>query len=280
MRAQPEPQLAARQRRFFELLCDGRPLDEVLAARAGRDPAAVPVQSWLAATSESDARRRLDIYRGMRAYRLTDALREDFRSVHAALGDARFTELASAYVATHPSHSPSLREFGAGLPAFVRRTPQSGARADLADLCALDWARLSMFDARDVQPLDTVTIAALPPSDWERFRVRAIPAHTFVDSAHAIERVWLALDRGEPVPEAQSVPQTFLVWKLGFEVRHTTVVAPEREALAAAAGGLSLAALCERLAIGSSSEHAAAPVFATLRRWLTDGVLCEEAALP
>lgn len=271
------------QRWFFALLCDQRPLEEALAALALSEPSVLPLTNWIVAPDEASARRRLEIYCGMRFARLLESLEQDFRSARAALGAAGFERLVRAYAAAYPSRSPSLRDFGAALPEFVREleraSSQLNTRADLADLCALDWARLDMFDCADSKPLELAELAAIAPGDWARERVALVPAHSFVCSEHAIEHVWLALERDQAVPEPNATAETLFVWKRAFDVRHRAIDAAEHALLQELARGMSLADLCARLALGAS-EHAdqlGASILARLRQYIHDGLLVRSA---
>ena len=94
-------------------------------------------------TPEFSARERLQLYADMYLWRQIAALREDFPCTLGLLGEDAFVELARAYIDAHPSQRASLAKLGARLRAFVPSRPL--ARADVADLVALEWARAEAF---------------------------------------------------------------------------------------------------------------------------------------
>jgi hypothetical protein len=267
------------QRRFFALLTDLRPLPRALEEGAAHGVGLLPLAAWLRAPDERAAARRIEIYRDMRLFRLVESLQQDFPSAHAVLGDEGFASLVREYLAEYPSHSPSLRDLGEAFPEFVRKHAVMDARADLADLCALDWARLCAFDAKDTVPITEQEIAALPPETWGDFGVALIPAHRLLRSQHAIESAWLALDRGETPPEPEAGSRTILVWKRAFDVRHRALEPAEDDCVVAALRGLSLAALCECFAQADAgpAENIGERVFTRLRQWVVDGLLVRDA---
>jgi hypothetical protein len=153
------------------------------------------------------------------------------------------------------------------------------ARADLADLCALDWARLDVFDHADSKPLELAELGAIAPEHWTQERVALVPAHTFVCSEHAIDQVWLALDRGQTAPEPIAAAQTLFVWKRAFDVRHRAVDAAELALLQELVHGMSLTDLCARLAFGAGEQpdEVGAAVLVRLRQYIHDGLLVRPA---
>jgi hypothetical protein len=264
---------ARRQRWFFELLSDLDPLPRAVEAHALREPSALPLARWLRAEDERSAARALEIYRDMRFFRLVESLQQDFPSARAWLGADEFAALVRAYLRARPSSAPSLRDLGAAFPHFVR--DYESGRDDLADLCALDWARLSAFDATDVSALDPTTLAEIPPERWSELELRLIPGARTLQLSHAVEAAWLALDRGDAAPASEARAQSLLVWKWGFDVRHRVIAEWELGCASALRSGLSLQALCERFAEAAPPDPAgpAAFVFAQLRQWSVDGLL-------
>ena len=130
--------LAETQRLFYQLAARAPGSEDI-------DPGAL-----LAGTSELDARERIGIYANMFIWRQIDALRDDFPRVARLLGEGPFYAMAEDYLKAHPSRHPSLSELGRGLPGFLRERQGDGARPDLADLAALDWARAKVFEDANV----------------------------------------------------------------------------------------------------------------------------------
>src|SRR4051794_28667456 len=85
-------------------------------------PEYVKPNEWLTAAE------RLDIYRRQYWLRMLAALEEDFPGLRLVVGVRAFRKLAAAYVEACPSRSFTLRDFGRGLPEWLRGNPgHSGA---------------------------------------------------------------------------------------------------------------------------------------------------------
>ena len=78
--------LAALQRQFYDRVTAGAPADGLVASGS------------------------LDVYANMYASRLHDALAEDYPKLRVALGDERFSALATEYLGAHPPRSFTLRD--------------------------------------------------------------------------------------------------------------------------------------------------------------------------
>ena len=87
----------------------------------------------------------------MYAARLVDVLREDYARVAHVLGDARFGDVASAYLAALPSRHPSVRWIGDRFPAFAAGRPEAAAWPWLGDLARLEWLRGEVFDHENLE---------------------------------------------------------------------------------------------------------------------------------
>jgi putative DNA-binding protein len=243
------------------------------AVRAG-DGGAGGLALRIAGDDRMDARGRLGIYADMYRLRLAAALAATVPQTAAALGEAGFAALAAAYFDAHPSRSPSLRNAGAQLAAFMSR------RGDgwLADLARLEWGRYDVFDAVDEPILDEATARARGPEGIAELQVRLVRAHAVIEVEHAIEPAWRALMDGAPAGVPERSPRSLLVWREGSTVYHRAVDAVERAALGAAAAGLSFGALCERLADLLPPAEAAQRTGALLLRWLRDQLLVDDPA--
>jgi hypothetical protein len=77
------------------------------------------IASTVASSPKLGATHRLEIYGNAYRARLTEALASDYPILRSALGEERFRELCSRYIAVHPSRSFTLRDYGACLPRFI-----------------------------------------------------------------------------------------------------------------------------------------------------------------
>jgi hypothetical protein len=101
---------------------------------------------------------RLEIYNRMYWFRVLDSLYDDCPGLRAVLGDAKFVQLAEAYLVKYPSGSFTLRNLPSRLAQFIRSTPRF-TRPHTAlchDLARFEWARVVVFDtaSRPVFTLD------------------------------------------------------------------------------------------------------------------------------
>jgi hypothetical protein len=236
-----------------------------LATRADDPPQAA--EELLVGTPDLPAAERIGIYADMYAWRLTDALREDYPKLAALLGDERFLALAETYAREHPSDRADLGQFGRHLPAFVRRFP-APERADLADLAALEWARAEVFFGAPATPVARDALAALGPDTFPDARLELIPALRVLALDHDAATLWRHLEADDPAEAPIVNATTVVVWRAGFEVFHGRVELDEARALALAGAGEPLATVCAAFA---DREDPATAAFAALASWLEEG---------
>jgi hypothetical protein len=236
-----------------------------LATRAA-DPAVAP-EELLLGSPELSASERIGIYADMYLWRLTDALREDYPKLAAVLGEERFRALAEAYAREHPSDRPDLGQLGRHLPAFLRRFP-APARADLADLAAIEWARSEVFFEAAATSVGRDALAALRPESFPEARLAVIPALRVLVVEHDAASVWSRLEGGELPGEPIALRTGVVVWRSGFEVFHSRVELDEAGALEAAVAGEPLSRVCAEF--GRRGDPAGA-AFAALSSWLAEG---------
>ncbi len=211
--------LAALQRRFYALAVGGGEVGEV-----DDDFVGTPGQS---------AAKRMQVYADMYLIRLLDTLAEYFPELRAALGD-EYQDVARAYLAAHPPTSPSLRELGRELPAFLAGSPH-------AELALLEWTRVDLFDGPDDDTLDAGALQGIDPETLAELRL-------------------------ELAATARLLPSGTLVWRQDFHVHDRAVPPDEARALAQVTAGTRVGILCDE--IGDAEA-----VFGFLSRWLADGIL-------
>jgi hypothetical protein len=267
------PSLAELQRRFFQLVTAPEGVAEELAAHN------IPpdeLASMVVGDRRASAVERLDVYANMYFYRILDVLRTDYPKLLAVVGDAAFHNLATDYLVAHPSRHPSLRFVGSALPGFVASHALGARRPWLAELAALEWARVDVFDRADVRLLTRDTLAARPPEAFAALALGPIPAHELVTVTHDVEETWRVVEGGrEPEPPRPTEePRTLLVWRRGVTVHHRLVDEFERAALELVRAGTTFGLLCSALGARlPSEEEAAARAAGFLGRWLADELL-------
>lgn len=274
-----ETRLACLQRRFLRLIAQPAPLPEAARALAGEDRAASPLSGWLAAEDEAQATSRLGVYAHMYFARLSGSLREDYPQASALLGAAPFEQLCARYLVRHPSDNPSLRYHGRHFPAFVRAllaehpSELQGLRADLADLCELEWARIEVFDAADDPPLQAAELSTLAPEEFSSLALELLPSVRLLELGFPVDELWRACDTRQPLPIVRRATQSLLVFRRGFRVYHRPVAGAEAEALRALSRGARFVDLCEVFGGERTLESAADRCARCLSQWLSDQIL-------
>ena len=267
------PTLAELQRRFFELVTGPEGVARELARR---DVPERELEAIIVGDARASAVERLDVYANMYFFRILDVLRADTPKLAAALGDDAFHDLATDYLQAHPSRHPSLRHVGAALPGFVAGHAVATSRPWLAELAALEWARVEVFDRPDADVLAREALAGLPPEAFAALALTPVPALAVVPAAFAVEDTWRAVEAGGSAAAPAGAPEghALLVWRRGVTVHHRAVDATERRALERLLAGTTFGALCADLAEATGSDEAAAALAARcLGQWLADELL-------
>ncbi len=167
------PALAELQRRFFELVTGPQGIAQELARRGIPEPELAAI---IAGDARASAVERLDVYANMYFFRILEVLRADYPKLAAVVGAETFHDLATDYLQAHPSRHPSLRFVGAALPDFLARHALGATRAWLAELAALEWARVDVFDRADAEVLAHAALSALAPEAFAALALAPVPA--------------------------------------------------------------------------------------------------------
>jgi hypothetical protein len=235
-----------------------------------------PASMWLReirGDSRLDAAARVAVYERMYRTRLIEAVANDHPRLVTTLGWERFAEIAGRYVDMHPSVHASLRWFGAQFASHVTamRDPRDPPFA--ADLARLEWARLEVFDAREVAVLTMDELRRLPAEAWGALVLRPIGALATLRAEWPVHRIWEAAEHAAP-SSAWPRERTWLrVWRQGDRVFQAPMDGVERAALAHVRHGDDLAGLCQVLAPRVAAEDAPTTAAALLLRWIEDGIL-------
>jgi hypothetical protein len=152
---------------------------------------------------------RLEVYRHAYRARLLEWLEGDYPALRHALGPAGFRALCLAYIAQHPSSSPSLMRLGARLPAFCAQRDLREA-ACLADLARLEWAVVKVTHAAEASPLPANALAELSLAEFSRARFEPNPALQLLEQAYPVNAYYAAF-LGHRVAKLPSASKTFTV---------------------------------------------------------------------
>ena len=93
---------------------------------------------------------RLEVYANAYFFRILEVLRKDYPALAASLGEARFNNLITDYLAANPPTRFSLRYAGEELGSFLGGHPAARPPREefpwAADLARLEWAIVDAFD--------------------------------------------------------------------------------------------------------------------------------------
>jgi hypothetical protein len=166
-----------------------------------RAAAAAPAERHLLPSRTLSAAERLAIYQRAYLLRLEECLQADFPAVRRIAGDARFSELARAYLERHPSRHWSLNPLGRAFERFLAREAPRGPRiALLSELARLEWALQVVFEAPPSPTLAEGALARIAPGDWARRRLVPIGALQLFAFEHRCNAIAGSVRRGEPLP--------------------------------------------------------------------------------
>jgi len=205
---------------------------------------------------------RLGIYNRGYYYRLLDALASVFSETKRVLGDARFEQLGLTYLTEHASEHPAVERVGRKFPEFLRTL---GPAPDpvLADVAALEWARLCALVAAD--PATLARPESLEPARFPDARLR------FVASLQC-----LALDararrgvEGGAWPTSEPARETGVaVWRPAHALLQTQLEPVEYRALRAALGDAPMSYVCAIFDTGKGQDDEER-AFLALRGWFS-----------
>jgi hypothetical protein len=159
---------------------------------------------------------RLRIYRNMVFNTQTEALRTSFPTVLRLVGEECFDGIAMRYIAGAPSTSGNLQEFGATFASFLSHQAELAALPYLADVAALDWARLCGYLAGDAEPVEPATLADLSEAVLARCLFVLHPSTGLVESRYPLYDIWqFCQEEGGTRLSLDVPPQAVLVWRGG-----------------------------------------------------------------
>lgn len=220
-----------------------------------------------------DATARLDIYANMYFYRLLDILRADHAALAAVLGDDGFHDLVTDYLLACPSTHPSVRNVGARLSQFLSGHALAAERPWLAELAALERARIEVFDAPDAEPLTMEELRARPADAFASLSLPLVPAHAFVDARFAVDDVWRAVEEGSALRPPAPEPRRFVVWRHELTIYHRPLQPLEVDAIERVRAGAPFGVVCDLVAERLPVDEAAPAAFSMLARWVGDGLI-------
>jgi hypothetical protein len=173
-----------------------------------------------------------------------------------------------------PSHTPSIRWFGARLAEFAELECDTLPHPALSDLIRMEWALNIAFDGPDAEPLNVDDMLALAPDSWPLLQFSPHPTLHLLAMNWNVEPVWSALtaDENAETEPPEAFPHDLLIWRYEHQTRWRSVEPNEALLLRAAIAGHNFSQLCETAA-GFASTGAAELVAGYLRTWVEAGLL-------
>jgi hypothetical protein len=185
---------------------------------------------------------RLDIYRHMYEARLIEALQVDYPGLSHLLGDELVTELMQLYIRDCPSESYTLNRLGDRLPAFLSRVDGLSKPMFIRDMARLELAQTLVFDEAETAVADASSVAGLQPEDWERLRLKPIPAFRLLELDYPAQLYIEAMHEGRDPARITRKKSWLVVYRRDFAVLHLSLSRPAFRILSELAAGRSLGA--------------------------------------
>jgi hypothetical protein len=182
-------------------------------------------------------------------------LQETYPRVLARVGEGMFRTLVESYIERVPSTVACIEHAGRLFPDHLASSfERSHHDADLADIARLEWARVQALMAADASgPLDVATLAK--PAAGER-ALRTAPSLSVL---RVRPGAWSDSHTTEQSPWV-------VVWRGNRGVHELEVDDEQGRALACAAQGASLAAVCSEFRGDDAVERASVALMQWVRR--------------
>lgn len=192
----------------------------------GRETATI-AESFIKPNDRLTSFERLEIYNRVYWFRVLDCLYDDYPGLRAIVGEEKFLELATAYLAKYPSASFTLRNLGSRLEKFLREEPRWIApNEELAlDMARFEWAQIVAFDDAAFPQLTTNDVLDTPPA---KLRLRLQPYLSLLQLDYAVDKFLLAVKKRDGDTLRDEASNTFEAMPEGTK-RARRVRLPKRE---------------------------------------------------
>ena len=233
------------------------------------------IHAHIAPCGRAPVTARLSIYATAYTARLVEALEANYPAVAKLLGEADFAELAQEYIASHDSHSFSIRYYGHALAHFLASQPGYKPMPFLADLAQWEWMMAEVFDSADAGSITVAALAGREPAEWTSLRFTFHPSVRAMSLAWNAPQMWKALmdDAERPRARVERLPVPWLLWRNELRELFRPLSEAEQQALTAARAGASFGDLCLLARDHSGEDEAPAGAAAFLRGWIEAGLI-------
>jgi hypothetical protein len=246
-------------------------VDAIIAA----DPTAAQIAEVITPGPRLDPAGRLAIYQFGYVARLVECLLDDYPVLAASLGDDRFDVLCRAYVARHPSTSPSLNFFGRHMAGFCREADSlsEAERAFYADLARLEWSIVEVIHARTAAPLDPKALQAIPVEAFASARFEPSPAVRLLRLAHPANAFFRAYrESGALTAVPAPAPAAVVVYRKEAAVWRMDLTPAMTDVLGALLSGATLGAALETIDAEAFDADALAEAERSVMIWFREWV--------
>jgi hypothetical protein len=234
----------------------------------GRSMAQV-AERFIKPNDRLNAFERLEIYNRVYWFRVLDCLYDDYPGLRAIVGEKKFMELATAYLAKYPSVSFTLRNLGQRLEKFLREKPKWIApyKEVALDMTRFEWAQVVAFDDAALAPITTDDILDAPRS---KLRLGFQPYLSLLELDYAVDKFVLAVQKRDADVLRDEASNTFEAMP-GGKRRTKAVHLPRRQHIHVAVHRYDNALYYKRL------EPEAFAILQALRRGTTVEKACTDA---
>lgn len=235
------------------------------------------IVSHVVSTAALPATVRLAIYGDAYQSRLIDALASNFSYLKIYLGEDEFFNLASDYVAQHPSIYRSIRWYGDKFPDFIRQCDAYQSSIHIHEIAALDWVMTLVFDAEDAAIISFDQMAAIAPDNWPEMRFVFHPSVYRLQFKWNVVECWQAdmNDDDSMTMSEYASAVDWLFWRHELMNHFISLSVDEAWALDAAISGASFAEICEGLIQFVEEDNVAIAAASMLRKWLSSGLISQ-----
>ncbi len=231
----------------------------------------------LTASARLSALDRLEIYRRAYHARLVECLVDDYPVLQVALGTEPFEALCRAYVARHPSDSPSLNYYGRFMSGFLRNDAphDTPSRPFASDLAALEWSIVEVIHAPSAEALTLESMGQVPPEAWPGARLVANTALRLQRFEYPVNAFFQQVREGREPPVPAAEPSATVVYRSGHRVWRMDLTEPMFVVLQGLLSGEVLAEAlgrAEGALAGVDPVEAGQRVTHWFREWVSSGL--------
>ena len=130
--------------------------------------------------------KRFSVYRNNVVVSLMEAMKANFSSLHAIMGEENFAKIARNFIFIHPPTSPMMQNFGAQFPGFLASFKPLEKSPFLVDIAQAEHAWLASHHASDAEPLKPEELASVDPDQTGMIKFNPHPATHLLQSEYPL----------------------------------------------------------------------------------------------